>query len=281
MALGGVAHYLKLLEPKFSFTQNMQQLFFNQNGVLRTEYNHLFRSLFKKHKTHEIIVKHLSETWNGFSLSELGSKKNLQIGSTLSDALIELEESGFIVKRFKYGQNKRDALYSLSDPFIYFYTKWVLGTSLVTIQQNTNYFLKLYKAQPYKIWSGYSFENVCHNHILEIKQALGISNVITTNHYWKALQKDKSRNGAQIDILLVRDDDVIDIIECKFYSEIFVIDKAYSKKLQNKENLFLESSAYKGSTNIILMTIHGVEQNNHYRDTVTNDITIDSLFEEN
>ena len=102
--------------------------------------------------------------------------------------------------------------------------------------------------------------------------------LVSSHHYWKALQKDKNKNGAQIDILLVRDDDVIDIIECKFYSEIFVIDKAYSKKLQNKENLFLESSAYKGSTNIILMTIHGVEQNNHYRDTVTNNITIDSLF---
>ena len=278
MALGGVAHYLKVLDPKLSFPQNMEKLFFSRNGLLRTEYNSLFRSLFKKYQTHEIIVKYLSSTWNGFSLSELGNKNDLQIGKSLSDALTELEESGFIVKRFKYGQVKRDALYSLNDPFIYFFTKWVLGTSLVTILQNSNYFMNLYKSQAYKIWSGFAFENICYLHITNIKNALGIKNVITSSHYWKYSPTGNNGTGAQIDILLVRNDDVIDIIECKFYNTEFSIDKSYAKNLRNKEALFLETTKYKGSTNIVLITTFGVEQNNLYRDIVSSDITIDSLF---
>jgi len=278
MVLGGVAHYLKLLNPKISFVQNIEQLFFTQNGVLRTEYNHLFRSLFKNHKTHEIIVKYLSSSWSGFSLVQLGGKKDLQVGAALSSALKELEESGFLVKRFKYGQQKRDVLYSLCDPFIYFFTKWVKGTSTMDLLQNKFYFQKIFKGQSYKVWSGFAFENICHSHILQIKYALSIGGVITSNHYWSKTTKDKDKNGAQIDILLKRDDDVINIIECKYYNKEFIIDKKYAKELQNKELVFQESSSYQGSINIVFITIDGIKQNEYYDEIVTNDITIDDLL---
>ena len=278
MVLGGVAHYLKLLDPKSSFVQNIQQLFFTQNGVLRTEYNHLFRSLFKNHKTHEIIVKYLSSSWSGFSLSQLGSKKDLQVGAVLSSALQELEESGFIVRRVKYGQSKRDTLYSLCDSFTYFFTKWVSGTSMISLQQNPSYFQKVFKGQAYKSWSGFAFENICHNHILQIKYALSIGGVVTSSHYWSSTTKEKERKGTQIDILLKRDDDVINIIECKYHNKEFVIDKKYAQELKNKELVFQESSSYQGSINIVMLTIDGVKQNEYYDEIVTNDITISEFF---
>lgn len=277
MALGGVAHYLKALDPKLSFVQNMDRLFFSQNGLLRTEFSSLFRSLFKNFETHERVIAYLSESWSGFTLTELSNKKNLQKGKALSNALVELEESGFLVKRFRYGQKKRDALYSLCDPFIYFYSKWVLDTSLVTLLQNKGYFNKVYKSQPYRIWCGYAFENICHQHIMDIKDALGIGSVHTSHHYWRSNKETKK--GAQIDLLIVRDDDVADIVECKFYGAEFSIDKAYSNNLQNKEVAFIEESGYKGSTNIILLTANGVEQNNYYQQIVTADITIDKFFD--
>jgi len=278
MVFGGVAHYLKLLNPKNSFVQNIQQLFFTQNGVLRTEYNHLFVSLFKNHKTHEIIVKYLSTSWSGFSLAQLGSKKDLQVGAVLSGALRELEESGFLVKRFKYGQHKRDTLYSLCDPFIYFFTKWVKGTAVIDLVQNQFYFQKVFKGQSYKSWSGFAFENICHSHILQIKYALSIGGVISSSHYWSASTKDKEKKGTQIDILLKRDDDVINIIECKYHNKEFIIDKKYAKELQNKELVFAETSSYQGSINIIMITIEGVKQNQYYDEIVTTDITIDKLL---
>ena len=278
MVLGGVAHYLKLLDPKNSFVQNIQLLFFTQNGVLRTEYNHLFRSLFKNHKVHETIVKYLSTSWSGLRMVELGAKKDLQVGAVLSGALRELEESGFLVKRFKYGQSKRDTLYSLCDPFIYFFTKWVNDTALISLQQNPFYFQKIFKSQSYKSWSGFAFENICHSHILQIKYALSIGGVITSSHYWSQPTKEKEKQVAQIDILLKRDDDVINIIECKYHNQEFTIDKKYAKELQNKEIVFQESTNYKGSINIVMLTIEGVTHNEYYDEIVTSDITIDALF---
>lgn len=278
MVLGGVAHYLKLLDPKASFVQNVQRLFFTQNGLLRTEYSHLFRSLFKNHKVHELIVKYLSMTWSGMTLSELGKKRGLQTGAVLSNALKELEASGFLVRRTKYGQVKRDTLYSLNDPFIYFFTKWVNDTAMVNLIQNPNYFQKTFKTASYSSWSGFAFENIAHMHILQIKKALGISGVLSSSHYWSE-RGEKTKFGAQIDILLKRDDDVINIIECKYYNKMFTIDKRYANELNNKEEAFREHSSYQGAIQTILLTVEGVTKNSYYDEIVTDDFTVDILFE--
>jgi hypothetical protein len=275
MALGGVAHYLGLLEKKHSFVQNMEMLFFQPHALLRTEYYNLFATLFKNHETHENIIKHLCKRWSGLTLSQLGAKKNLQLGSTLSNALRELEESGFLVKRQRYGQKKRDILYSIGDPFIYFFTKWVEGISMVELTQNQNYFHKVYASSSYRSWAGFAFENISHTHLFQIKKALGIGAVITQSYYWSATDK---KQGTQIDILLERADDVINIIECKYYNKEFTIDKAYAKNLQNKVELFYEKSKYRGSIQVVMLTAFGVKQNGYFDEIVTQELTLDALF---
>ena len=275
MVLGGVAHYLKLLEPQRSFVQNISTLFFKHHSPLRVEYHHLFATLFKNHQVHEEIIDYLGHTWSGLTLSMLGKKRGLTVGSVLSNALRELEESGFIVKRQKYGQKKRDTLYSVSDPFIFFFTKWVEGTSLLELQQNQNYFQVIYTSGAYKTWSGFAFENICHQHIYPIKKALEIGAVITKTYYWSATDEEQ---GAQIDLLIERADDVMNIVECKYHNKEFTIDKSYAKKLANKEGLFYEKSKYKGSINIVMISAFGVKENSYFNQLVTQSITVDDLF---
>ena len=278
IALGGVAHYLKLLDPKESFVQNIQRLFFSQNGVLRTEYNHLFRSLFKNHKAHEIIIKYLSSTWSGMTLKLLSEKKGLQAGSVLQKALRELEESGFLVKRKRYNQKSRDTLYSICDSFIFFFTKWVDQTAIVDLMQNRHYFQKIFSSQSYKVWSGFSFENICHERLFEIKNALNIAGVISHSYYWSEKIELRGKNGAQIDILLKRDDNVINLIECKYYNKEFSITKKYANELQNKVDLFFESTSYKGSVHIVMVTVNGTKRNEYYDELITDDITVNNFF---
>lgn len=275
MALGGIAHYLVLLDKKKSFVQNMEMLFFQHHSVLRVEYYNLFSTLFKNHQNHENIINHLSSRWSGLSVSQLGAKKNLQLGATLSNTLRELEESGFLVKRQKYGQNKREILYSIGDPFVYFFTKWVTPISMVELSQNKNYFSKVYLSSSYRSWAGFAFENICHGHLYQIKKALQIGGVITRSYYWSSSDK---KQGAQIDILLERDDDVINIIECKYYNKEFTIDKSYAKNLENKAELFYEKSKYKGSIQIIMLTAFGVKKNDHFNQIVSEELTLEALF---
>jgi AAA+ ATPase superfamily predicted ATPase len=276
MSLGGVAHYLKLLQINLSFVQNIDKLFFQQHGLLRSEYFNLFATLFKNHQTHETIIKHLCNTWSGLSISNLATKKELKLGSVLLNALRELEESGFLVKRYKYGQKKRDTLYTIKDPFLYFFTKWVENTAMVDLVQNQHYFQNIYNSGAYKVWSGFAFENICHSHIYQIKKALGVAGVITRSYYWSA--KDKHQ-GAQIDIVLERDDDVINLIECKFHNKEFVITKQYANSLKNKAELFYEHSNYRGSIQTVMVTIYGVKDNSYYQELISHSIGIEALFE--
>ena len=276
MSLGGVAHYLKLLQKNLSFVQNIDKLFFQQHALLRSEYFNLFATLFKNHQTHETIIKHLCNTWSGLSISNLATKKELKLGSVLLNALRELEESGFLVKRYKYGQKKRDTLYTIKDPFLYFFTKWVENTAMVDLVQNQHYFQNIYNSGAYKVWSGFAFENICYTHIYQIKKALGVAGVITRSYYWSA--KDK-RQGTQIDIVLERDDDVMNLIECKYHNKEFVITKQYANSLKNKAELFYEHSNYRGSIQTVIVTIYGVKDNSYSQELIAHSIGIEALFE--
>ncbi|HIP51396.1 MAG TPA: ATP-binding protein [Campylobacterales bacterium] len=277
MIFGGVAHYLSLLNPKKSLIQNIQEIFFSQHGQLRTEYTRLFRSLFENYHIHELIIEKLVKRWSGMSVSELKKSKKLSSSSALNRALEELEASGFIVKHFKYGQKKRDALYRVKDPFLFFFTKWVEGTSLSELFQNKKYFMSIYQSQKYKIWLGYAFENLCHNHILELKDALGVGAVHTTSHYWKYVPKNKDEQGVQIDLLLVRADGVVNIVECKYTNKVFVIDKKYSDVLENKVSVFLEQSKYAHSVSVVMLTLNGVMPN-EYADNLGDDILLGDML---
>ena len=47
MMLGGTPYYLNMLKPHLRQAQNINKLFFEENGELRREFDFLFRSLFK------------------------------------------------------------------------------------------------------------------------------------------------------------------------------------------------------------------------------------------
>ena len=218
-----------------------------------------------------MVIEYLCSSWSGQTLSELGKKRGLSKGVVLSNALKELELSNIISRRYRYRQIKRDVLYGVSDPFIFFFNRWVKNSSQMDFIGNKYYFQSIYKSQAYKSWCGYSFENICHGHIIEIKRALGVEGVNSQNYYWRS-------DSSQIDILLVRADDVINIIECKYYTEPFVIDKKYAKELENKELSFQENSNYMGSIQIIMLTSSGIKENSYAQSLVSQSFTLDVLM---
>ena len=92
------------------------------------------------------------------------------------------------------------------------------------------------------------------------------------SYYWSATDESQ---GAQIDLLLERADDVINIIECKYHNKEFVIDKAYAKKLENKRELFYDKSKYNGSIMMVMLSTYGVKENQYYNELMTQNITIE------
>ena len=129
----------------------------------------------------------------------------------------------------------------------------------------------------YKIWSGYAFENVCFKHSEQIKKALGINGIIT-NEYSYTLRGDATTKGTQIDFIIDRDDNCINVLEVKFYDSEFEMTKTYAQQLLDKVSIFKAQTRTKKNIFITMLSVFGVKKNEYYLSAVTNQLLIEDLF---
>ncbi|WP_316843884.1 hypothetical protein [Pedobacter psychrodurus] len=272
MAMGGVPHYLKALKKGESATQVIDRLCFTKDGLLSTEFTNLYRSLFENADRHISVVKALADKPSGLTRNEIIGTCNLQSGGTTSLLLEELVESGFITPHLPFQKNANQSIYKLSDEYSLFYLKFI-EHSRVTGEGT---WLKKSSTSSWMSWSGYAFEGICMKHTDNIKQALGISAVFTETSAWRHSPKDG--NGAQINLLLDRKDNVISICEMKFSNAEFAIDKTYATELKNKLDIFRRESKTQKALFLAMVTTYGTKDNMYSIGLVQNEVTMDNLF---
>ena len=125
-----------------------------------------------------------------------------------------------------------------------------------------------------------AFENICLNHIPQIKKALGIAGIYTEESIWRYHPKNNTEKGAQIDLLLDRNDQSINIVEIKFWQDGYALTQKSSEALVEKKRIFIQQTQTKKSVFITLLTTYGVAENAYYLNTVQNQLTMDVLFVE-
>ncbi|MBQ9252494.1 MAG: AAA family ATPase [Clostridia bacterium] len=273
MLLGGIPYYLGYLKKELSLAQNIDELFFSRHAVLSDEYDRLFASVFHNAPAMKSIVELLYTRNAGYTRKEICEKLGIESGGILTQELSALIASDFIIRYVPFGYSKREEHYKLTDPFCLFYLHYV--------RQHTgleeNFWADNQNTPPVVSWRGFAFENVCFNHIPQIKRALGISGVHSAESAWSKREDDPE--GAQIDLLIDRDDHVINACEIKFYSEEFTVDKAYYMKLMHRENLLRKYIPRKSYIHQTLITTYGLVRN-EYWSIYTHVITLDDLFAE-
>ena len=84
-----------------------------------------------------------------------------------------------------------------------------------------------------KSWKGVAFEEVCWQHNTQIKRALEIGGVKSSLSAW-SVKGDEENEGAQIDLLINRADNVVNLCEMKFCGGEYVISKDEESKLRNR-----------------------------------------------
>ena len=102
-----------------------------------------------------------------------------------------------------------------------------------------------------------------------------ISGIRSLNGSW--IQKN-TENNAQIDLLIDRDDNVINICEMKFYNTEYAIDKNYAKEIAQKVNAFCSETKTKKSIFVTFITTYGLVQNQYAKQFAQNELTMDHLF---
>lgn len=247
MALGGIPYYWNFMQKGLSVAQNFDRMFFDEDGELAQEYDALYASLFRHPHVHLSIINSLSTRKAGMTRSELLEISGEFDNEQFSKALRELEQCGFIRKYTSLGKEKKKALYQLMDNYTLFYFQFV--------RQNKNgdktFWTSMYNSSLHNCWAGLAFERVCLQHLEQIKKGLGFSAVISTAHSWTG-------QGAQIDLLIDRNDGVINVCEMKYYKGRYTVDSEEMERMQNRVNALQNETGTSKSINLTLITSHGV-----------------------
>ncbi|WP_460687029.1 AAA family ATPase [Niabella aquatica] len=274
MAMGGIPLYLKQVNKGESASQAIDKLFFEKNGFLKNEFNNLYRSLFNNAGNHEAIVRALAKKPSGMSRYELIEACGFTTGGGTTRIFDELEQSGFIAQYIPFEKTSRDSIYKLSDEYSLFFMKFVAHARAT----GTGTWQKTATGQSYKSWCGLAFEAICQKHPLQIKRALGIAGVLTENSAWRYHPKVQTAAGAQIDLLLDRQDHCMNVCEIKFAAGEFVIDKKYAGELDHKITVFREQTQTRKTIFPTFITTYGVKKNDYYIGRVQAEVTMKDLF---
>ena len=270
MIFGGIPYYLSLMQKQFSMAQNVNYILFAENAALKDEFQNLYASLFRKAENHIKIVEALSSKTKGLTRDEILNATSLPNAGSTNRILVELELSGFIRRYRGYGKKIRQSLYQLVDFYTLFYMNF-LKNNLFTDEQ---YWINFIENARHRAWSGYAFEQVCLAHLPQIRQKLGISGVLTNTYSW--ISNDRE-NGAQIDLVIERNDKVINLCEMKYASEEFAIDKNLDDNLRHKRAAFKEETKTRKAVHVTMVTTYGLKRNKYWGN-VQSEITVNDLF---
>ncbi|MBR5102168.1 MAG: ATP-binding protein, partial [Muribaculaceae bacterium] len=272
MVTGGVAYYYSLMSPKESVAQNIDRLFFASHGELKTEFDNLYRSLFKHSGDHTSIVTALATKGKGLTRKELLQHTKLNNNHKFTQTLVELENCGFIRSYITFGETKRDALYQLTDAFTLFHFHYAAANKY----QDEAFWSDSINSPRYSAWSGYAFEVLCLNHLRQIKQVLGISGVQSRACCWSS-KREEGKKGAQIDLLIDRADQTINVCEMKFSKSEYELTKSDDENISNKISAFIDQTKTRKSIMLTMVTSFGLKRNK-YSGRVQREITLEDLF---
>lgn len=271
MILGGIPYYLKALDSRLSLAQNIDRMLFNPNGTLYDEFSHLYAALFRDSEKYVAVVKALSFKGIGLTRTEIIELSEVPSGSKLTKILDNLESCGFVRRYQNYPGISKNGIYQLIDFFTLFYFRFLSKSSFRQLQSWQN----IQRTPEFYAWAGYSYEILALTHINDIKSKLGISGVVTNTYSWRKKGNGDTK-GAQIDLVIDRQDNTINLCEVKFSEGVLEIDNDYELALRNKIAAFISQTHTHKSIQLTMITTFGCVHNGHYG-IVQNEVTLEDF----
>ena len=271
MAVGGIPFYLRYFKKGLSLAQNIDELFFTDGAKLRFEYDRLFTSVFANPGLVKSVVELLHTKNMGFTRREITEKLKISDGGAITSCLNALIASDFIIKYVPFGMNGKQEHYRLVDPFCIFFLRFAKDNQ----EMSDGHWMQNVKSQSVVSWRGIGFENLCFNHISQIKYALGISGVATRQSMWSKRSDDTE--GTQIDLLIDRSDNIINMCEIKYCSDDYAVNKDYYRTILRRQDILSKEIPKTKAIHSTLITTFGLAYN-EYSGAFDKVITLEDLF---
>lgn len=273
MVLGGIPFYWKSVQRGLSAAQNIDNLFFKEGAILSDEFEALFYSLFTNPEPYISVISALSTQSIGLLRQEILDVTHLSDNKTFVKVLMELEECGIIQKYQTIGKKVKFAFYQLIDNYTLFYFHFIKNR----VTDDENFWMNSMDTPVVNTWEGLSFERVCFQHIKQIKNALGIAGVVSNTYSWQVAKNEEHR-GCQVDLIIDRKDNTINLCEIKFSRREYSITNDYSQDLLEKKEVFKQSTNTSKSVHLTFITTMGLKHNVYWND-VQSEVTLNQLFE--
>lgn len=271
MVFGGIPYYLSLLQNNESFVQNIDRLFFGEDEEMRREYRRLYQTLFKSPEGYMAIISLLATNHSGFTRKEIAERLGEISGGKLSSKLEDLVNCD-IIRRYNVRKKKistTSAVYQLTDFYSLFYQSFI-GKA----ETEKNYWSNHLNTSEVNAWLGFAFERVCAAHVEQIKHALHIDRISTKHYSWRS---SDLQNRAQVDLLIERADDIVNLCEIKYSDGKYLISKSEEEKIRNRMTAFKRETGLKSAVWITFVSAYGLTPNSH-SDIVVENIVMDDLF---
>lgn len=270
MVMGGIPYYLDQIMKGESVAQSIDRLFFSPEGTLAYEFDNLYKSLFTHSEDYVAVVKALSKRRGGLTRKEIIEATGMSDGQGITTIISDLMRCDFI-RGTSDSNYKRCITYQLTDSYTLFYLNYMKHNTM----NDTHFWSHSLLGSGHKAWAGLAFEMLCQRHIEQIKKSLGIAGVLTKNYSWRSR---KAKDGAQIDLVIDRADNCVNIIEIKFSASPFEISSDYELKLLNKVECFVNETGTRKTPLLTMLTTMGLKHGIH-SGIVQAEITLEDLYE--
>lgn len=271
MVLGGIPYYWRMLRRGMSPAQNFDDLFFARHGRLREEFDELYASLFRRQEPYVKIVSALGNKPEGLTRDGLRAESGLSDGGRLGRYLSELEACGFIRKYHVIGKKVKESIFQLIDNYTMFYLQFIAGEGDESRLQWT----ARLETGGYYAWAGHAFERVCLQHVRGIKHALEIGGVKTSEYAWRGIAMDGKT--AQIDLLIDRNDGIVDICEMKYTKDAYALTEDEWGKISRRRGALRGMLPPSKAIHVVMVTDQPMIRNAWSKEIMAF-ITADDLF---
>ena len=218
---GGVPRYLEELDPSLSAVENIQNMCFSPNALLRDDFSKIFSSVFGQNAVvKRRILSALAKS--PMTVSELADAVDMERCGVLSRHLEQLSVAGFIVAdRGLNPLTQKPAKiirYRLKDNYARFYLKYIEPNAEM-IDRDAFRCLSLDAMRGWDSMMGYQFETLVTNNIPSLLPHLGLERALLLSAAPFRQLPTARKKGCQVDLLL-QTEGAVCLVEIKRMREI-------------------------------------------------------------
>ena len=204
---------------------------------------------------------------------ELIAHTGMANNGRLTERLAELEQCGFIRSYHVVGACASAIVYQLMDSFTLFHFNFIKNNQ----RRNERFWSTSLGSPMYHAWRGLSFERLCLQHVGKIKDAIGIGGVDAEVGCWRHVADERCLQGAQIDLVIDRADNVVDLCEMKCTDSPYRVSESDIAEMKRKCEVYRAVTNTRKSIHTLLVSANGTEPG-MYRNEINCEVTLDALF---